>query len=126
MFSTKAGKSEESVVEPIKKLISDCSGMVIATTFASNIARVRTLANIWVTSGRSVVLLGTALNRMISAGFKTGVLTDFPAIVSPEEALDIPRENLLLIVTGSQGERRAASAQLSKGKFKGFLLKEND
>lgn len=126
VFSAQSGKSEESVVEPIKKLISDCSGMVIATTFASNIARVRTLANIGVTSGRSVVLLGTALNRMISAGFKTGVLTDFPAIVSPEEALDIPRENLLLIVTGSQGERRAASAQLSKGKFKGFLLKEND
>ena len=126
VFSTHSGRSEESVKEPIKELINDCSGMVVATTFASNIARVRTLANIGVASGRSVVLLGAALNRMISAGFKTGVITDFPAIVSPDEALDIARENLLLIVTGSQGERRAASAQLSKGKFKGFSLKEND
>ena len=126
VFSTHSGRSEESLKEPIKELINDCSGMVVATTFASNIARVRTLANIGVASGRSVVLLGAALNRMISAGFKTGVITDFPAIVSPDEALDIARENLLLIVTGSQGERRAASAQLSKGKFKGFSLREND
>ena len=92
VFSTHSGRSEESVKEPIKELINDCSGMVVATTFASNIARVRTLANIGVASGRSVVLLGAALNRMISAGFKTGVITDFPAIVSPDEALDIARE----------------------------------
>jgi ribonuclease J len=54
------------------------------------------------------------------------VLTDFPQTVSPEDALDIPRESLMLIVTGSQGERRAASASLSRGKYLGHELKEGD
>ena len=51
-----------------------------------------------------------------------GVLKNFPRTVSPEEALDIPRGNLMLIVTGSQGERRAASAQLSRGKYLGHVM----
>ena len=46
--------------------------------------------------------------------------------VTKEEALDLPRGNLMLIVTGSQGERRAASAQLSRGKYLGLELKEGD
>ncbi|MEM6307669.1 MAG: ribonuclease J, partial [Pseudomonadota bacterium] len=55
-----------------------------------------------------------------------GVLSDFPKTVSPEDALDIPRSNLMLLVTGSQGERRAASAQLAGGKYRGMTLKEGD
>jgi ribonuclease J len=57
---------------------------------------------------------------------ETGVLTDFPSTISPEEATQVPRENLMLIVTGSQGERRAASAALSRGKYLGHELKEGD
>ena len=64
--------------------------------------------------------------QMITAGVETGILADFPATVSPEDALSIPRESLMLIVTGSQGERRAASAQLSRGKYLGLTLKEGD
>jgi ribonuclease J len=54
------------------------------------------------------------------------VLTGFPAVVSPEDAKNIPRENLMLLVTGSQGERRAASAQLARGKYQGITLAEGD
>jgi ribonuclease J len=46
--------------------------------------------------------------------------------VSPEEAMEIPRHNLMLLVTGSQGERRAASAQLSRGKYLGIQMKAGD
>ena len=60
------------------------------------------------------------MRRMIEASVETGVLTDFPKTVSPEDTRDIPRENLMLIVTGSQGERRAASAQLAQGKHNGI------
>ena len=126
MFNRLGGRSEENVKSPIKKLIRNSQGLVVATTFASNIARVRTLAEAGISEGRSVVVLGRAMHKMISAGQETGVLKDFPSTISAEEALDVPRQNLLLIVTGSQGERRAASAQLSNGKFKGFSLKEGD
>ncbi len=94
-------------------------GMVVATTFASNVARVKTLAEAGQAAGRSVVLLGRAMRRMVGEGVETGVLTDFPPTVPPEDATQIPRENLMLIVTGSQGERRAASAQLARGKYLG-------
>ena len=72
------------------------------------------------------MLLGRAMRRMITAGVETGILNDFPSTLSPEDALSVPRENLMLIVTGSQGERRAASAQLSRGKYLGLTLKEGD
>jgi ribonuclease J len=90
------------------------------------VARVKTLAEAAVRAGRSVCLLGRAMRRMIEASIKTGVLADFPSVVSPEEATQIPRENLMLIVTGSQGERRAASAQLARGKYQGITMEEGD
>ncbi|MDP4033858.1 MAG: ribonuclease J, partial [Pseudorhodobacter sp.] len=77
-------------------------------------------------SDRSICVLGRSMRRMLSASEETGVLTGFPRLVSPEEAMDIPRGNLMLLVTGSQGERRAASAQLSRGKYLGLQMKEGD
>jgi ribonuclease J len=100
--------------------------MVIATTFASNVARVKTLADAGRKAGRSICLMGRAMNKMIEASLETGVLTDFPPVISPEDALDVPRGNLMLLVTGSQGERRAASAQLANGKYRGHTLKDGD
>ncbi|TNJ42730.1 ribonuclease J [Phaeobacter sp. B1627] len=126
VFSLNPGRSESDLGDNITKLISEASGMVAATTFASNVARVKTLAEAGERAGRSIVLLGRAMNRMIEASVETGVLKNFPAVIRPEEAGDIPRENLMLITTGSQGERRAASAQLARGKFRGLELKEGD
>src|SRR6056297_1497066 len=126
VFSPHEGRSESSVAEPITNLVAQSTGMFVCTTFASNVARVKTLAEAGVRAGRSVCLLGRAMRRMIEAAVETGVLKDFPKTVSPEEESNIPRENLMLIVTGSQGERRAASAQLAQGKYQGISLKEGD
>jgi ribonuclease J len=126
VFSRHPGRSELTVGPAIVDLVKKAEGMVVATTFASNIARVKTLADAGVAAGRSVVLLGRAMRRMITAGIETGVVEDFPTVVSAEEAKDIPRGNLMLLATGSQGERRAASAQLSRGKYQGLTLKEGD
>ena len=126
VFSQHPGRSESDLPEEITKLISEAKGMVAATTFASNVARVRTLAEAGDRAGRSIVLLGRAMRRMIEAATETGVLTRFPKVIQPEEARDIPRENLMLITTGSQGERRAATAQMARGKYRGLELKEGD
>lgn len=126
VFSQHPGRSEIEVAPEITKLVSGASGMVVATTFASNVARVKSLAEAGERAGRSVVLLGRAMRRMIEASMETGVLTDFPKVISPEEARDIPRDHVMLIVTGSQGERRAASAQLARGKYRGLELKQGD
>jgi ribonuclease J len=126
VFSPLPGRSEATVGPEIVKLVQDAPGMFVATTFASNVARVKTMAEAGIAAGRSVCLLGRAMRRMIEAAVLTGVVTDFPKTISPEEAEDIPRQNLMLIVTGSQGERRAASAALSRGKYLGLELTEGD
>lgn len=126
VFNTHAGRSESTLAPDIESLIAGAKGMVVATTFASNVARLKTLAEAADRAGRSVCLLGRAMRRMVEASVETGVLTSFPKTVSPEESRDIPRENLMLIVTGSQGERRAASAQLAQGNYLGLSMKEGD
>ncbi|NCO21481.1 MAG: ribonuclease J, partial [Rhodobacterales bacterium] len=126
VFSTRAGRSEASLGDNITALIKEQPGMVVATTFASNVARVRTLAVAARKAGRSVCLLGRAMQRMVAASEAAGVLHDFPPTITIEDARDVPREHLMLIVTGSQGERRAASAQLSHGKYLGMSMKEGD
>lgn len=126
VFSRHEGRSESTVGPEIARFVAEQPGMVTATTFASNVARVRTLAEAGVAAGRSVCLLGRAMRRMIESSVEAGVLSDFPSTVPPEEARDIPREHLMLIVTGSQGERRAASAQLARGKYMGLAMAEGD
>lgn len=126
VFSTHPGRSESEVGPAIEELVASAPGMVVATTFASNVARLKTLAEAGDRAGRSIVLLGRAMRRMVEAAVQSGVLSDFPSVVSPEDATQIPRENLMLLVTGSQGERRAASAQLARGKYLGLEMKEGD
>ena len=126
VFNDYEGRSESLVGPNIRELVSNATGMVVATTFASNVARLKSLADAGAAAGRSICLMGRAMRRMTEAAVEEGILTDFPPTVSPEDAAQIPRENLMLIVTGSQGERRAASAQLSQGKYFGMEMREGD
>ena len=126
VFSIHPGRSEADIAPAIRELMSGAKGMVAATTFASNIARLKTLAQAAHDTGRSVVVLGRAMNTMIQAGVAAGVLTDFPPVVDARDADGISRENLFLLATGSQGERRAATAQLAGGNYQGFTLKPGD
>ena len=126
IFSENKGRSESEVAPEIQKLIQNCSEMVVATTFASNVARIKSIAEAAEKAGRSVCLMGRAMKRMVEVSLEAGVLSDFPKLISPEDAKAIPKRNLLLIVTGSQGERRAASAQLANGKYQGMTLSAGD
>jgi len=126
IFSPIAGRSESGLVGPIAELIRGRDGLVVATTFASNVARLKTLAQAGVDAGRSVLVLGRAMRRMIDVAQSTGVLTNFPPTVDLDDVGDIPRASLMILVTGSQGERRAGSAQLANGKYNGITLREGD
>ncbi len=126
VFSPNAGRSEASLAPDINKLMAEATGMVVATTFASNVARLKTLAQAAVDQGRSVVVVGRAMGNMIQTAISTGVLTDFPPIIDLEDHKDIPRSQLMVLATGSQGERRAATAGLARGKYRGMNLKKGD
>ena len=126
IFVPHPGRSESALVEPIGELVKSARGMVAATTFASNLARVRTLARAGQAAGRSVCLMGRAMRQMVQTATETGLLSGMPPLISPEDATELPRDQVMLIVTGTQGERRAASAQLSRGKYLGHEMKAGD
>jgi ribonuclease J len=126
VFSDHPGRSESTLGPALEELMTKAPGMMVATTFASNVARLKTLALAAQKSGRSVCLLGRAMRRMVDTAHETGLLTGFPKTIPPEDAANLPRKNVLLLVTGSQGERRAASAQLAQGSYLGLSLKEGD
>lgn len=126
VFSPNPGRSEALLANPLLDFVMAQKQLVVATTFASNIARLKTLADAGVAAGRQVCLLGRAMRRMVTAAVETGILKDFPNTISPEAAADLPRNQVMLIVTGSQGERRAASAQLARGRYLGIELKDGD
>ena len=118
--------SEADVSKSLAEIIGQAKARVAVTTFASNVARLKTLAEAGRAAGRTICLLGRAMKKMVLAGEESGVLQGFPRHIGPEDAQEVPRKNLMLIVTGSQGERRAASAQLARGKYLGLELREGD
>jgi ribonuclease J len=118
--------SESSIIENLTRVIRAATGAVAATTFASNVARLRTLAVAARDAGRSIVIVGRAMRRMIEVAVETGQLPDFPPVTSEDDAADIPAENLFYLVTGSQGEGRAALARIAGGTHPTVSLKAGD
>ena len=126
VLSDHPGRSEGAIGGNIQELLESRRGLVVATTFASNVARLKTLAEAGTRAGRRIALLGRAMRRMTRIAEETGVLTGFPAMVDIEEIRNIPRGEMMVLATGSQGEPRAASAQLSRGKHHGLVMREGD
>ena len=126
VFSLHPGRSEAVLANPILDFVMAQPNMVVATTFASNVARLKTLAEAAIAADRKVCLLGRAMRKMVTTAQETGILTRFPKTISPEEAADLPRNKVMLIASGSQGERRAATAQLARGTYLGLRLKDGD
>jgi ribonuclease J len=126
IFSSLPGRSESGLAGPLQELIASAEGMVVATTFASNVARLKTLAEAGRAAGREIIVLGRAMNTMLKTAKATEILGTFPPTLDPLDADSVPRSRLLVLATGSQGERRAASAQLAAGKYMGIDLRAGD
>ncbi|MEM6679213.1 MAG: ribonuclease J [Pseudomonadota bacterium] len=118
--------SEAEVVDNLVRLIRAAPGAVAATSFASNVSRLRTMAMAAVEAGRSIVVAGRAMRRMIEVAQQTGLLTDFPTTVPEDRAGDLPAADLFYLVTGSQGEARAALARIAAGTHPTVKLTEGD
>src|SRR5258708_38431842 len=99
---------------------------VAVTCFASNLARVESIAKAAVAAGRHPVLAGRALQRMIEAAQECGYLLDFPECIEERQAGYLPRDKVLFICTGSQGEPRATMAKLANGEHRDLVLEAGD
>ena len=118
--------SEAVACAGLTKVIAEAENMVAVTCFASNVARIESIITAASANNRSVCIAGRALNRTISAAKEVGYLRDIPDFVPESDASLIPRENLVVICTGSQGESRAAMARIANGMHEQISLNAGD
>ena len=118
--------SEATVRANLEKLVKTRKSRVAVTCFASNLARVESIAKAAVAAGRHPVLAGRALQRMVDAAQECGYLLDFPPCVDERQAGYLPRDKALFICTGSQGEPRATMAKLATNDHRDLVLEEGD
>ena len=115
VFNPEASGSESSVREGLTEVIGKAKGRVLVTTFASNAARLHTLGQVARDTGRQLCVTGRSLDRILRVAKATGYLLDFPETVDPETAMKLPRNRVLIVATGGQGEPRAALARIAEG-----------
>ena len=118
--------SESVAREGLTKVIANSQFTVAVTCFASNIARISSIISAANENNRHVCVVGRALHRSIAAARETGYLDNIPDFVSEVDAGLMPRENLVIICTGSQGETRAALAKISNGMHENIKLQAED
>jgi ribonuclease J len=118
--------SEGDVRRALAALVRDLRGRVAVTCFASNVARVESVALAAQDAGRSVAVVGRSLRNLEAAARECGYLANIPPFASEDEANDIPDENLLILVTGSQGEPRSALARIASDTHPRIELGEGD
>lgn len=118
--------SEASVVEPLVGQVSRFTGRVAVTLFASNVARVHTLGQVAARTGRHLVLLGRSLDQIVRAARSAGWLADLPALVEPRDCGWLPRDKVLILCTGAQGEPRAALSKLAEDRRSDVYLDPGD
>ena len=126
VLQPEASGSEAEVRRSLIELVRGRRRRVVVTTFASNVARIASVAAAARASGRDLAVVGRSLDRTIAAARETGYLHDLPVIRSDEESAWLPPEKVLLLCTGCQGEPNGAMARIASGSHRHVVLEQGD
>jgi ribonuclease J len=118
--------SEADLRRSLIDLVGRYDARVAVACFASNVARLETIARAAAVHGREVALVGRSLWRIEKAARENGYLADLPRFLTEDEAGYIPRDKILMICTGSQGEPRAALARIAREDHPNVTLETGD
>ncbi len=118
--------SESEVRENLRELIGSLDGRIAVTCFASNVARVESVAMAARDAGRRVALIGRSLRNIDAAARDCGYLADVSPFLSEDAANSLDDDDVLLIVTGSQGEPRSALSRIAADTHQNIALGEGD
>lgn len=118
--------SEAEVSRNLAALIKDAPYRVAITTFASNVARIRSVAEAARECGREVVVVGRAMDRVVDVANECGYLEGLPEFRSTDTFGYLPRDKVVAVLTGSQGEPRAALARISQDEHPDIALSKGD
>ncbi|MBJ7500602.1 MAG: ribonuclease J [Sphingopyxis sp.] len=112
-FNPEASGSEGGLRKGLEQAVGAAKGRVVVTTFASNAARLATLGAVAKATGRTLCVAGRSLDRILGVARSVGYLKDFPPTIDFDEAMRLPRDKVMVIATGGQGEPRAALARMA-------------
>ena len=118
--------SEDDVRISLTALIRQIRGRVAITCFASNVARMQSIALAAQECGRSVAIVGRSLRNIEAAARECGYLKNVPEFLGEDDVDDVPDDNILILVTGSQGEPRSALARIAMDTHPRVALGEGD
>lgn len=118
--------SEAEVRKGLDNLVGQFDTRIAVACFASNVARLETIAKVAAAHDRQVALVGRSLWRIVEAAKETGYLTDLPEFVTEHDVGYLPRNKLLMICTGSQGEPRSALARIARRDHPSVSLEPGD
>lgn len=118
--------TEQDVSKSLAEIIADEKGRVAITTFSSNVGRILSIAHAAKEAGREVLLVGRSMKRSVTVAEELGYLDGIDAFLSEEDYPYIQRDKIVLVLTGSQGEQRAALAKLSRDEMRSLALTAGD
>lgn len=118
--------SERQVSESLSKIIADAEGRVGITTFSSNVGRIRSVAQAAEAAGREVLLLGSSMKRVVDVARDVGLMEGLRPFLAEDEFGYIPRDKVVVILTGSQGEPRAALAKIARDEMRNVAFSAGD
>ena len=118
--------SELDVRRTLSALVRDLRGRVAVTCFASNVARMESVALAAQDAGRSVAIVGRSLRNMDAAARECGYMKTLPPFLTEDDIDDVPDDNILLLITGSQGEARSALSRIARDDHPRVSLGEGD
>ncbi|MBI0162775.1 ribonuclease J [Bartonella sp. M0283] len=118
--------TEHDVLESLTEIISNEKGRVAITTFSSNVGRIISIARAAKEAGRQVLLVGRSIKRSVTVAEELGYLEGIDPFLNEEDYPYIPRDKIVMVLTGSQGEQRAALAKLSRDEMRSLALTTGD
>jgi ribonuclease J len=118
--------SEKDVATTLTDIVTHAKGRVAVTTFASHVERISCAVKAARSAGREVVIAGRAMRNTIEAARNCGYLKDAGKFLDEDAFGYLPRENIMLLCTGSQGEPRAAIARIGEDSHPNIALEEGD
>ena len=118
--------SESEVRDSLIEIISGIKGRVFISTFASNVARLTSVAEAAAINDRQVVLSGMGMHKIARAAKKSGYFKGLPNFVEEEDAGYLPADKTLILCTGSQGEYRAALSKIARDEHRNLYADEGD
>ncbi|WP_088347628.1 MULTISPECIES: ribonuclease J [Rhodomicrobium] len=118
--------SEKDVALSLAQIIKRARGRVAITSFASSVARLLNIAHAAEAADRHLVLVGRSMHRIVDLARETGLWPESVKTLNEEDYGHLPPENVVALLTGSQGEPRAALARVAENQHPQVTLSRGD